>query len=151
MATIRLDAEPFNFAKPDNLPTWRWRFEHYRMASGLDKESEERQMSTLLYCLGGSADDVLTSTNISAEDCKKYDSVLTKFDEYFKVRNFIFERVKVQSSQPASRGISRGVPDGSLPVGRNVQIRRAQGGNAPTPNCSRHEGRIPLRVIADGR
>ena len=109
-------------------------------------------MSTLLYCLGGSTDDVLTSTNISAEDCKKYDSVLTKFDEFFKVRkNVIFERVKVQSSQPASRRISRGGPDGSLPVGRNVQIRRAQGGHAPRPNCRRHEGCIPLRVIADGR
>lgn len=82
MAAIRLNApEPFDFTKPDNWPTWKRRFEHYRMASGLNKESEERQVSTLVYCMGNSADDVLTSTNISAEDRKKYDSVVTKFDD----------------------------------------------------------------------
>ena len=37
------------------------------MASGLSKEDEERQVSTLLYCLGEEADDVLTSMNISTE------------------------------------------------------------------------------------
>ena len=72
MANIRLDApEQFDFSQPDNWPKWKKRFEHYRAASGLDKESDERQVSTLLYCLGDSADDVLTSTNIAAEDRKK--------------------------------------------------------------------------------
>ena len=52
-------------------------------------------MSALLYCLGETADDVLTSTNISSEDRKKYDSVMAKFDEFFGVRrNVIFERAK---------------------------------------------------------
>ena len=96
MANIRLEApERFDFAKPDDWPRWRKRFEHYRAASGLDKESEERQVSTLLYCLGDTADDVLTSTNITEEDRKKYDSVIVKFDDFFKVRkNVIFERAK---------------------------------------------------------
>ena len=35
------------------------------MALGLSKEDEERQVSTLLYCLGEETDDVLTSMNIS--------------------------------------------------------------------------------------
>ena len=87
MASIRLDApEPFDFTKPDNWPKWKKRFEHYRAASGLDKESDERQVSTLLYCLGDTADDVLTSTKISDEDRKKYSSVVAKFDAFFQVR-----------------------------------------------------------------
>ena len=37
-------------------------------------------------------DDVLTSTNISEENRKKYTEVLAKFDAHFKVRkNVIFE------------------------------------------------------------
>ena len=93
MANLHL--EQFDFAQPDNWPKWKKRFEHYRAASGLDKESDERRVSTLLYCLGDSADDVLTSTNIVAEDRKKYASVLAKFDEFFGVRkNVIFERAK---------------------------------------------------------
>ena len=43
-----------------------------RARSGLDKEDEGRQVSTLLYCLGEEAHDVLTSTSISAKDRKKY-------------------------------------------------------------------------------
>ena len=87
MANLRLDApEQFDFAQPDNWPKWKRQFEHYWAASGLDKESDERQVSTLLYCLGDSADDVLTSTNFVEEDHKKYGSVLAKFDEFFGVR-----------------------------------------------------------------
>jgi len=63
--------------------------------SGLSKEDEERQISTLLYCLGEDADDVLTSTNISEESRKKYTDVLAKFDTHFQVRkNVIFERAR---------------------------------------------------------
>ena len=36
-----------------------------------------------------------TSTNISADDRKKYDPAMSKFDEFFQVRrNVIFERAK---------------------------------------------------------
>ena len=50
-------------------------------------------MSTLLYCLGEEADNVLTSTNISEENQKKYSEVMAKFNGFFKVRrNMILER-----------------------------------------------------------
>ena len=49
----------FNFAKPDEWPKWNERFEQYRVASGLSKDSDARQVSTLLYCLGEVAEDVL--------------------------------------------------------------------------------------------
>jgi len=42
--------------------------------------------------MGENADNVLTSMRITSEDHKKYDTVLAKFDELFKVkRNVIFE------------------------------------------------------------
>ena len=55
----------FPFDTPDHWPKWRRRFEQYRLASGLLKEPEERQINTLLYYLGEEAEDILTSTNIS--------------------------------------------------------------------------------------
>ena len=85
----------FNFKSPDEWPRWIKRFEQFRLASGLDKESEERQASTLLYCLGEDAEDVLLSTGITPAERKKYTDVLSKFNEFFKVRkNVIFERAR---------------------------------------------------------
>lgn len=96
MASHRLPPPgAFDFSKPDEWPKWRKRFEQYRSASGLDAESESRQVDTLLYCLGDEADSVLASTNISAEDRKKYEEVMGKFDSYFRVRrNVTFERAR---------------------------------------------------------
>ena len=56
------------------------------LALGLDKDQEARRISTLLYCLGEEANDVLSSTNITSDDRKKYDSVVEKLDDYFQVR-----------------------------------------------------------------
>ena len=55
------------------------------MASGLSTEDDVRQVSTLLYCLGEEADDILTSINITDDDRKKYFVMLAKFDGHFKV------------------------------------------------------------------
>ena len=67
----------------------------YRVASGLSKDSNARQVSTLLYCLGEEAEDVLSSTNISEDDKTDYSKVLVKFNGFFKVRkNVILERAK---------------------------------------------------------
>ena len=84
--TIQLRApEAFNFKKPDEWLKWHRRFEQYRVASGLSAESKARQVSTLLYCMGEEAEDVLTPTNITIEERKDYETVLGKFNEYFKV------------------------------------------------------------------
>jgi len=42
----------FSFAKSDEWLKWKQRFEQYRQASGLVDKDEQRQVSTLLYCLG---------------------------------------------------------------------------------------------------
>ena len=96
MANVRLQPPaPFNFRNPDEWPRWKRRFEQFRTASGLADEAQPRQVSALLYCLGEEADDVLTSTNISEDDRKVYDSVLSKFNDFFKVRkNTISERAR---------------------------------------------------------
>ena len=87
MANVRLQPpDPFNFRNPDEWPRWKKQFEQFRSASGQTAEDDLRQVSTLLYCLGAEADDVLTSTNISADDRKVYNSVVAKHDEFFKVR-----------------------------------------------------------------
>ena len=74
--------EPFDFKKPDGWAKWKRRFEQFLSASGLDKEDEARQVSTLLYCLGEEAEGVLASTNISEEARKKYKDVMEKLDEH---------------------------------------------------------------------
>ena len=87
--------QSFRFDAPDEWPRWRRRFQQFRVVSGLSKEDEERQVSTLLYCLGEQAEDVLVWMNISEESRKKYDDVLAKFDAHFRVRkNIIFERAR---------------------------------------------------------
>ena len=65
------------------------------MASGLSDKSDESQANTLLYCSGADAEDILLTTNITADNRKKYQKVLEKFDEFFAVRrNVIFERAR---------------------------------------------------------
>jgi len=62
------------------------------IVSGLSTASEGRQVSTLLYCFGEDAEDVLDTTRITPKDKQKYTKVIDAFDSYFKVRkNLIFE------------------------------------------------------------
>ena len=88
MSTLRLQPpETFDFSKPDGWPRWRRRFEQFRYASGLFSDKDDvRQVSTLLYCLGEGAEDVLASTGITSQERAKYDKVLEKFDNFFQVR-----------------------------------------------------------------
>lgn len=96
MASVRLQPPAaFPFQHPDEWLRWKKRFEQFRLASGLSAESEERQVSTLLYTMGEEADDVLTSTNILAAHRKEYSKVMENFDAFFQVRkNVIFERAR---------------------------------------------------------
>ena len=64
-----------------------------RIASGLSGESDTRQVSTVLYCMGEEVEDVISSTDITTEERKTYKTVLAKLNYYFKVRtNVILER-----------------------------------------------------------
>ena len=82
----------FNFKSPDSWAKWKRRFEHYRSASGLTDAAETRQVSTLLYCLGEEAEDILCSTSITVAEREVYKTVVNKFEGFFRVRkNLIFE------------------------------------------------------------
>lgn len=96
MATAQLATpEPFDFTNPDSWTRWKRRFEQYRTASGLTGSPALRQVTTLLYCMGDEANDVLATTGITEEEKKVYDTVITKLDDYFKERrNVIFDRAK---------------------------------------------------------
>ena len=102
MATIHLQPpEPFAFHKPNEWTRWKKRFEQFCSASGLSSASEERQVSTLLHCLGEDAKDLLQSTNATAEDRATYNRVCAKFNAFFKVRrNVIFEYAQFNRSMP---------------------------------------------------
>ena len=69
MAALQLKPpEPFNFKTPDEWPRWCKRFEQFRIASGLSEDSVEKQISTLLYCLGEEAESVLSSADTTTDD-----------------------------------------------------------------------------------
>ena len=96
MSEIRLQPPgPFNFCDPDDWPHWKRWFQQFRVVSGLAEVDASKQISTLLYCLSEEAEAVLSSTNMTADDRRKYDRILAKFDEYFQVRkNVIYERAR---------------------------------------------------------
>ena len=87
MASVRLQPpSPFDFKTPDEWPRWKRRFEQFRLASGLASESDDRQVSTLLYCMGEEAEDILASTNIAKADRWKYSAVIKQYDNFFQVQ-----------------------------------------------------------------
>ena len=110
MTSLHLDPPAsFNFTRPDEWPHWKRRFQQFQSASGLSSESEERQISILLYCMGQTAEDTLSSTGISSEGKKKFKTVMEKFDTFFQVRkNVIFEHARFnRRSQGQSESIEQ--------------------------------------------
>ena len=85
----------FNFRTPDKWSRWKKHFEQFCLASGLSDKAEEKQVSTLLYCMGEDADDTLASTHITADKRKQYQAMIAKLDGFFQVRrNVIFEQAR---------------------------------------------------------
>ena len=96
MAQLHLSPpDPFNFKTPADWPRSKRCFEQFRVVSGLVDDAAAKQVNTLLYCIGEEAEAVLTSMNATDEERKVYDTVVSKFDAFFKVRrNVIFERAR---------------------------------------------------------
>lgn len=96
MASIHLQPPTlFEFKDPEAWPRWKRRFEQFRQAACLDKDDGAKQVSILLDCMGKDAEEMLASTNILDDDRKLYESVIGKFDVFFKVRkNVIFEHTQ---------------------------------------------------------
>ena len=60
--------DPFWFKKTEEWLKWKCHFEQYRVELGSVDKDEDHQVSTLLYCLGEDAEDVLDTTRITGED-----------------------------------------------------------------------------------
>ena len=120
----------FSFTKVGEWPKWKQWFEQYRLASGLVEKDEQRQVITLLYCLGEEAEEVLNATRITEEEKKKYQRVIEQFDAYFQVRRNVkneharFNKCIQQPDKPVDRFRS-------AHAGRILRFRRNEGGTYP--------------------
>ena len=87
--------EKFIF-KPAEWKRWIRRFEHFRDASGLVAEKDEKQVSTLVYSMGDQADDIMSTPRFANETDKKvYKTVRYKIQDHFVIRdNIPFESAK---------------------------------------------------------
>lgn len=99
--------QQFSF-KPADWPNWRVNFERFRIASGLNKEDDYRQICTLIYVMGPQANDIRrTFTFEATEDRTKYATILSKFETYFfPPRNVIRERYifNIRNQNPGETG-----------------------------------------------
>ena len=86
----------FDFAKPQEWPDWKKRWERYRAASELEGKSGRTQVSSLIYAMGADAETIFESFNFDEEgEDGDHDAVLAKFDAHFVPKvNTIYERAK---------------------------------------------------------
>lgn len=85
----------FDFKQPSSWDRWIQRFERYKDVSGLSDQSTERQVTTLVYCMGEDAEDILSASKLTPNEKKIYKSVKLMFTEFFiGKRNVIYERAK---------------------------------------------------------
>lgn len=85
----------FDFSKVTEWPRWLKRFERYRIASGLDKQSQEFQVNSFMYAAGDDAEDILNVLPLTEAQKKSYNAVTAAFtDHCVSKRNVIFERAR---------------------------------------------------------
>lgn len=83
--------EKFEFSKPEQWPSWRQRFERYRIASKLNKDDIQVQISALIYSMGPEAEKIFTV--FSEENFAEFSEVLNCFNNHFIPKvNTIHER-----------------------------------------------------------
>lgn len=82
-----------NFKPPDKLdfqkPNWEeWKktFLTYRLISGLEEKEQRIQIATLKYCMGMQCEEIITTMNLTEEEGGNFDTMILKFDNYFKPR-----------------------------------------------------------------
>ena len=75
----------FQFDKPNAWPEWHDRFSRYRLATKLNKDDGEVQVSALIYAMRNEAEHIYKSMTFATsgtnpEDANDYDTVLRKFE-----------------------------------------------------------------------
>ena len=87
--------ENFEFTKPQLWPEWKQRFTRYRIATKLNKEDDEIQISALIYSMGKQAEHIYKSFTLEKKGEEDYETILERFDAYFvPKRNVIHERAR---------------------------------------------------------
>ena len=96
----------------DAWPKWLHRFDRYRVASELNNKSQTEQVSTLLYAMGDSADDILQTLRLD-EGTVSYEEIKKSLNDHFaERRNVIVERVRFNKrSQIAGGSVNTFIQD----------------------------------------
>ena len=81
MAQYRPTAS-LNFDGP-KWDVWKTQFSTFRLVTKLHKEGSI-QVASLKYCMAIEAEDIVRTFNLTSEEEKSNDTVLAKFDNYFK-------------------------------------------------------------------
>lgn len=85
----------FDFQKPESWTTWVTRFERYMSVAKLTNSSSKEKVDLLCYTMGVEAEDILARIVPAAADRSIYETVKTKFDEFFAPKkNVVFDRYK---------------------------------------------------------
>ena len=96
----------------DAWPKWLRRFDRYRVASGLNNKPQTEQVSTLLYAMGDSADDILQTLRLD-EGTVSYEEIKKSLNDHFaERRNVIVERARFNKrSQIAGESVDTFIQD----------------------------------------
>ena len=85
--------DSFDFSQPAHWEEWITRWTRFRAITKLDTETEEIQVSSLLYTMGPQSETVLDALRLSADDQQHYEIVLAALNAYLKPKKYvIFER-----------------------------------------------------------
>lgn len=86
----------FSFQPPNDWATWSGRWKQYYELVGLEKETAQTQVATLLYTMGEQANAVLSTFDLPEGSRNQYADVFAKFDEVYtaKKRSAVYERAQ---------------------------------------------------------
>ena len=96
----------------DAWPKWLRRFDRYRVASGLNSKSQTEQVSTLLYAMGDSANDILQTLRLD-KGTVSYEEIKKSLSDYFaEQQNIIVERTRFNKrSQKPGESVNAFIQD----------------------------------------
>lgn len=80
---------------PAGWSEWYARWSRYRTVSKLDKDEQQLQVDSFLYCMGSKSESIHNGFGLSDDDAKSYDKVTKSFEKYFTPRKYvIYERAR---------------------------------------------------------
>ena len=120
LAQLLAPSGQFNFTHTDEWQRWMKRLEHYRIASGLDKQSQVFQVNAFMYASSDDAEDILNVLPLTDVQKQSYQAVTEALTAHcVSKRNDIHERA-LQQAEPRA-GWECGIfQNGSAHTGRTL-------------------------------